>query len=96
MMIFIDILMFILISIGFIFITTSVPNEHAKINKRIDCLITNQHKIFKYHIIGILSQMRNSRRLAIMQEDYELANSIQEDIKGIEEVLKEYEEKTNS
>lgn len=70
--------------------------EYAKINKRIDCLITNQHTIFKYHIIGILSQMRNSRTLAIMQEDYELANSIQEDIKGIEEVLKDYEEKTNS
>ena len=69
---------------------------YAKINKRIDYLITNQHTIFKYHIIGILSQMRNSRTLAIMQEDYELANSIQADIKGIEEVLKDYEEKTNS
>ena len=69
--------------------------EYTKINKRIDCLIANQHKIFKYHIIGILSQMRNSRTLAIMQEDYELANSIQEDIKGIEDVLKDYEEKTN-
>ena len=73
-----------------------IISEYAKINKRIDCLITNQHKIFKYRIIGILSQMRNSRTLAMMQEDYELANSIQEDIKGIEEVLKEYEEKTNS
>lgn len=70
--------------------------EHAKINKRIDCLIINQHKIFKYHIIGILSQMRNSRTLAIMQEDFKLAYSIQEDIKGIEEVLRDYEEKTNS
>ena len=69
--------------------------EYAKINKRIDCLITNQHKIFKYHIIGILSQMRNSRTLAMMQEDFEFADSIQEDIKGIEEVLKDYEEKTN-
>lgn len=73
-----------------------ISSEYIKLNKRIDCLITNQHKNFKYHIIGILSQMRNSRTLAIMQEDYELANSIQEDIKGIEEVLKEYEEKTNS
>lgn len=70
--------------------------EYAKINKRIDYLITNQHKIFKYHIIGILSQMRNSRTLAMMQEDFEFADSIQEDIKGIEEVLLDYEEKTNS
>lgn len=69
--------------------------EYLKINKRIDWLITNQHKIFKYHIIGILSQMRNSKTLAIMQEDYELANSIQEDIKGIEEVLKDYEQRNN-
>lgn len=88
--------MFILISLACVFMAKYVPNEYAKINKGIDCLITDQHKIFKYHIIGILSQMRNSRTLAIMQEDYELANSIQEDIKGIEEVLKEYEEKTNS
>mgnify|MGYP001744139071 CR=1 FL=1 len=67
--------------------------EYAKLNKRIDCLIINQHKCFKYHIIGILSQMRNSRTLAIMQEDYELANSIQEDIKGIEEILRDYEKR---
>ena len=67
--------------------------EYAKINKRIDYLILNQHKNFKYHIIGILSQMRNSRTLAIMQEDYELADSIQEDIKGVEEVLKDYEQR---
>ena len=72
-----------------------IITEYIKLNKRIDCLIINQHKNFKYHIIGILSQMRNSRTLAIIQEDYRLANSIQEDIKGIEEVLKEYEEKTN-
>ena len=67
--------------------------EYIKLNKRIDCLIIKQHKCFKYHIIGILSQMRNSRTLAIMQEDYELANSIQEDIKGVEEILKDYEQR---
>lgn len=70
-----------------------IITEYIKLNKRVDCLIINQHKIFKYHIIGILSQMRNSRTLAIMQEDYELANSIQEDIKGVEEILKEYEKR---
>ena len=68
-------------------------SEYIKLNKQIDCLIINQHKCFKYHIIGILSQMRNSRTLAIMQEDYELADSIQEDIKGVEEVLKDYEQR---
>ena len=80
---------FSLVCLGLAKITT----EYIKLNKRIDCLIINQHKNFKYHIIGILSQMRNSRTLAIMQEDYELANSIQEDIKGTEEVLKEYEQR---
>lgn len=88
----------LLIALAFSFVClclAKIITEYIKLNKRIDCLITNQHKIFKYHIIGILSQMRNSRTLAIMQEDYELANSIQEDIKGIEEVLKEYEQRNN-
>ena len=79
----------LLICVGFAKIIT----EYAKVNKRIDYLIINQHKIFKYHIIGVLSQMRNSRTLAIMQEDFELADSIQEDIKGIEEILKDYEQR---
>ena len=70
---------------------SKIITEYIKLNKRIDCLITNQHKNFKYHIIGILSQMRNSRTLAIMQEDYELANSIQENIEKIEKELKDYE-----
>ena len=94
MIVYINLLMFFAISLICLGLA-KIIYEYAKINKRIDCLITNQHKIFKYHIIGILSQMRNSRTLAIMQEDYELANSIQGDIKGIEEVLKDYEEKTN-
>jgi hypothetical protein len=84
----------LLIALAFSFVCLGLAKiiyGYAKINKRIDCLITNQHKIFKYHIVGILSQMRNSRTLAIMQEDYELANSIQENIKGIEEVLMDYE-----
>lgn len=88
--------MFILISLACVFMAKCVPNEYAKINKRIDNLFANQRTAYKYHLLSLLAQMRNSRTLAIMQEDYELANSIQEDIKGIEEVLKEYEEKTNS
>lgn len=96
MIFFVNLLMFILISLACVFMAKCVPNEYAKINKRIDNLFANQRTAYKYHLLSLLAQMRNSRTLAIMQEDYELANSIQEDIKGIEEVLKEYEEKTNS
>lgn len=96
MIFFVNLLMFILISLACVFMAKYVPNEYAKINKRIDSLFANQRTAYKYHLLSLLAQMRNSRTLAIMQEDYELANSIQEDIKGIEEVLKEYEEKTNS
>ena len=88
----------LLIALAFSFVYLGLAKlitEYIKLNKRIDCLIINQHKCLKYHVIGILSQMRNSRTLAIMQEDYELANSIQKDIKGIEEVMKEYEERNN-
>lgn len=80
----------LLIALAFSFVCLALAKmitEYIKLNKRIDCLIINQHKNFKYHIIGILSQMRNSRTLAIMQEDYELADSIQNDIKGIEEMF---------
>lgn len=87
----------LLIALAFSFVClclAKIITEYIKLNKRIDCLIINQHKCFKYHIIDILSQMRNSRTLAIMQEDYELADSIQKDIKGVEEILKAYE-KTN-
>lgn len=88
--------LFIALAFSFVCLGLSkIITEYIKLNKRIDCLVINQHKNFKYHIIGILSQMRNSRTLAIIQEDYELANSIQKDIKGIEEVLKDYEERNN-
>lgn len=96
MIFFINLLTFILISLACVFMAKYVPNEYAKINKRIDNLFANQRTTYKYHLLLLLAQMRNSKTLAIMQEEYELANSIQEDIKGIEEVLKEYEEKTNS
>lgn len=86
----------LLITLAFSFVCLGLAKlitEYIKLNKRIDCLIINQHKCFKYHIIGILSQMINSRMLAIMQEDYELANSIEKDIKGVEEILKDYEKR---
>lgn len=67
--------------------------EYAKINKRIDNLFANQRTMYKYILLSLLANMKNSKALAIMQEEYELANSIQEDIKGIEEVLKDYEQR---
>ena len=84
--------LFIALAFSFVCLgLAKIITEYIKLNKRIDCLVINQHKCFKYHIIGILSQMRNSRTLAIMQEEYELANSIQENIEKIEKELKYYE-----
>jgi hypothetical protein len=37
--------------------------------------------------------MRNSKTLAIMQEEYELVNSIQKNIETIEKELKDYEKR---
>lgn len=67
--------------------------ESAKLNKRINNLFANQRMMYKYQLLSLLANMRNSKTLAIIQEEYELANSIQEDIKGIEEVLKDYEQR---
>ena len=55
----------------------------------------NQRTIYKYQLLSLLANMRNLKTLAIIQEEYEIANSIQENIKGIEEVLKEYEQRNN-
>lgn len=88
----INLLMFILISLACVFMTKYVPGEYARINRRIDNLVANQRTIYKYHLLSLLVQMRNSRTLAIMQEEYELANSIQKNIEKIEKELKDYEE----
>ena len=85
--------MFILISLTFVFMTICVPNEYTKINKRIDNLFANQRATYKYHLLSLLEQMRNSRTLAIMQEEYEIANSIQKNIETIEKELKDYEKR---
>lgn len=87
----INLLMLILISLVCVFISKYVPNEYARINRRIDNLVANQRTIYKYHLLSLLAQMRNSRTLAIMQEEYELANSIQKNIEKIENELKDYE-----
>lgn len=83
--------MFILVSLACVFMTKYVPGEYARINRRIDNLVANQRTIYKYHLLSLLAQMRNSRTLAIMQEEYELANSIQKNIEKIENELKDYE-----
>ena len=87
----INLLMLILISLVCVFILKYIPNEYARINRRIDNLVANQRTIYKYHLLSLLAQMRNSRTLAIMQEEYELANSIQKNIEKIEKELKDYE-----
>ena len=85
--------MFILISLTFVFMVKYVPNEYANINKRIDNLFANQRTMYKYHLLSLLAHMRNSRTLAIMQEEYEIANSIQKNIETIEKELKDYEKR---
>lgn len=65
--------------------------ESAKINKRIDNLFANQRMMYKYQLFSLLANMRNLKTLAIIQEEYEIANSIQENIKKIEKELKDYE-----
>nr|DAX37906.1 MAG TPA: hypothetical protein [Caudoviricetes sp.] len=54
--------------------------ENAKINKRIDNLFANQRMMYKYQLFSLLANMRNLKTLAIIQEEYEIANSIQENI----------------
>ena len=68
--------------------------ESAKINRRIDNLVANQRTIYKYQLLSLLANMKNSKTLAIIQEEYEIANSIQENIEKIEKIekeLKDYE-----
>lgn len=38
--------------------------------------MTKQQTIYKYHLFSLLAQMRDSKTLAIMQENYELAGNI--------------------
>ena len=88
---FINLLMFILISLACVFMAKYVPDQYAKINKQIDNLFANQRTMYKYHLLSLLAQMKNSRTLAIMQEEYEIASSIQKNIEKVENELKNYE-----
>ena len=65
--------------------------ESAKINKRIDNLVDNQRTIYKYQLLSLLANMKNLKTLAIIQEEYEIVNSIQKNIEKIEKELKDYE-----
>lgn len=65
--------------------------ENAKINKRINNLFANQRMMYKYQLLSLLANMRNLKTLAIIQEEYEIANSIQKNIEKIEKELKDYE-----
>ncbi|MBF1519446.1 MAG: hypothetical protein HXN87_05555 [Prevotella pallens] len=88
----------LLIALAFSFVCfglAKISSEYIKLNKRIDNLFANQRTMYKYQLLSLLANMRNLKTLAIIQEEYEIANSIQENIKGIEEVLKEYEQRNN-
>lgn len=69
--------------------------ECAKINKRIDNLFANQRMMYKYVLLSLLANMKNLRALAIIQEEYEIVNSLQESIEKVEEKLKDYEQRNN-
>lgn len=65
--------------------------ECIKLNRRVDDLFANQRMMYKYQLFSLLANMRNLKTLAIIQEEYEIVNSIQENIKKIEKELKDYE-----
>ncbi len=72
---------------------SKIITEYIKLNKRIDNLFANQRMMYKYQLFSLLANMRNLKTLAIIQEEYEIANSIQENIKKIEKELKDYEQR---
>jgi uncharacterized protein with PhoU and TrkA domain len=83
---------FIALAFSFVcFGLAKISSEYIKLNKRIDNLFANQRMMYKYQLLSLLANMRNSKTLAIIQEEYEIANSIQENIKKIEKELKDYE-----
>lgn len=72
-----------------------IISEYIKLNKRIDCLFANQQMMYKYILLSLLANMRNLRALAIIQEEYEIVNSLQEGIEKVEKILKDYEKRNN-
>ena len=88
----------LLIALSFSFVClclAKIITEYIKINKRIDNLFANQRAMYKYLLLSLLANMRNLRALAIIQEEYEIVNSLQESIEKVEKILKDYVENTN-
>lgn len=86
----------LLIALAFSFVCLGLAKlitEYIKLNKRIDNLFANQRMMYKYQLLSLLANMRNLKTLAIIQEEYEIANSIQENIEKIEKELKDYEQR---
>lgn len=84
--------LFIALAFSFVCLGLSkIITEYIKLNKRIDNLFANQRMMYKYQLFSLLANMRNLKTLAIIQEEYEIANSIQKNIEKIEKELKDYE-----
>ena len=86
----------LLIALAFSFVCLGIAKlitEYAKINKRIDELFANQRTMYKYILLSLLVNMKNLRALAIIQEEYEIVNSLQENIEKVEKTLKDYEQR---
>ena len=84
--------LFIALAFSFVCLGLSkIITEYIKLNKRIDNLFANQRMMYKYQLLSLLANMRNLKTLAIIQEEYEIVNSIQENIEKIEKELKDYE-----
>ena len=84
----------LLIVLAFSFVClglSKIITEYIKLNKRVDNLFANQRMMYKYQLFSLLANMRNLKTLAIIQEEYEIANSIQENIEKVEKILKDYE-----
>lgn len=84
-------LAFSLVCLGF----AKMITEYIKLNKRIDNLFANQRMMYKYQLLSLLVNMRNLKTLAIIQEEYEIVNSLQENIEKVEKILKENEQRNN-
>lgn len=85
----------LLIALAFSFVClglSKIITEYIKLNKRIDNLFANQRMMYKYQLFSLLANMRNLKTLAIIQEEYEIVNSLQESIEKVEKILKDYEE----
>lgn len=84
----------LLIALAFSFVCLTLAkiiSEYIKLNKRIDNLFANQREMYKYQLFSLLANMRNLKTLAIIQEEYEIVNSLQESIEKVEKILKDYE-----